>query len=231
MCSQAAASSGPFGRVRIELGTICGGGLVRQTPPCSPASNTCSSKGTPPSARAEAMRRDCCTGTRWSWEVAHRNVGGVFSERGERAHAGQLLLRRTGGSQQRHVAGFEKLHGAGVCGCRAQQVVIAESVGARMAAAGRKSAEGLPKWPQSSAVCQWVAYMAQLCAPAEKPQMAMRSASKPVFSMFPQDQHGLPDFPHRGGGGSGGALGKGGRSNPPGRFSIRIGGIAQDKAW
>ena len=34
--------------------------------PCSPASNTCSSKGTPPSARAEAMRRDCCTGTRWS---------------------------------------------------------------------------------------------------------------------------------------------------------------------
>ena len=32
---------------------------------------------------------------------------------------------------------------------------------------------------------------------------------KPVFSMFPQDQHGLPDFPHRGGVGQAGLWGKG----------------------
>ncbi len=53
---------------------------------------------------------------------------------------------------------------------------------------------------------------------------------KPVFSMFPQDQHGLPDFPHRGGVGQAGLWGKGDGVHRA-VFSLRIGGIAQDKAW
>ena len=52
---------------------------------------------------------------------------------------------------------------------------------------------------------------------------------KPVFSMFPQDQHGLPDFPHRGGVGQAGLWGKGDGAVHRAVFPLRIGGLAQDK--